>query len=65
MLKKRIYPICAETFKKWCLSNKKYTNIFLSLGTLETFDVTLRDGLQSIPAQELSLIHISEPTRPY
>ena len=65
MLKKRIYPICAETFKKWCLSNEKYTNIFLSLGTLETFDVTLRDGLQSIPAQEQLSITINDKLKMY
>jgi len=52
MSKKIIYPKCAESFKKWYLSNDKYKSIYLNLGKIELFDVTLRDGLQGLTKEE-------------
>jgi predicted ATP-dependent protease len=57
MNKKNIlYPVCAESFKKWYLSNDKYKKIYLNLGKLELFDVTLRDGLQGLTKEEQDTI---------
>lgn len=52
MLKKGLYPVCAESFRRWRLSNDKYNKIFHNLGNLELFDVTLRDGLQGLSKEE-------------
>jgi hydroxymethylglutaryl-CoA lyase len=65
MSKKNIYPLCAETFKKWSLSNEKYTNILLNLGILELFDVTLRDGLQSLTVEEQLSITTNDKLKMY
>lgn len=42
-----IYPKCANTFKLF-LSNNNLTKFYYTLGNPEPFDVTLRDGLQSL-----------------
>lgn len=44
-----MYPKCAHTFRNWCLSNLKYEKLYYGLGEPQPFDVTLRDGLQSLP----------------
>jgi hydroxymethylglutaryl-CoA lyase len=49
-----LYPKCATTFRQWINSNKKYKQIFVSLGEPSTFDVTLRDGLQALSKSEQS-----------
>lgn len=48
---KRIYPNCSVSFNKWLSTNPKYSEFFNSLN-IKTFDVTLRDGLQSIQKEE-------------
>jgi len=51
MLKsKNILPKCFLTFKIWCESNSKYFEIYEKLGKPQPFDVSLRDGLQSLPS---------------
>lgn len=51
---KNIYPKCATTFKQWCQTNKKYERLYKSLGSPKPFDVTLRDGIQSLSKEEQS-----------
>ena len=48
MLTKYVYPKCANSFRNWCLTNKKYEKFYFELGEPTPFDVTLRDGLQAI-----------------
>ena len=48
MLTKIKYPRCATSFRNWCLSNYKYEKIYYEIGEPAAFDVTLRDGLQSL-----------------
>ena len=51
MLTNFLYPRCANTFRKWFLSNSKYEVIYRELGTPIPFDVSLRDGLQALPKE--------------
>lgn len=51
MLTKFQYPRCANTFRKWLLSNSKYEKIYSELGAPTPFDVSLRDGLQALPKE--------------
>jgi len=54
MLKfKNALPTCFLTFKIWCESNSKYFEIYEILGKPRPFDVSLRDGLQSLPIGEI------------
>jgi len=48
MLTKYVYPKCANSFRNWCLTNKKYEKFYFELGEPTPFDVTLRDGLQAV-----------------
>ena len=48
----KIYPKCYNSFKTWCFSNKKYIDLYTKLGSPRPFDVTLRDGLQSLCKDE-------------
>jgi isopropylmalate/homocitrate/citramalate synthase len=50
-MKKIIYPNCNITFKKWLYVNKNYLEFYNSIKP-RVFDVTLRDGLQSIKREE-------------
>ena len=52
MLAKKIYPRCAFTFKKFLNSNPDYYGFYYVLGEPRPFDVTLRDGLQSLSREE-------------
>jgi isopropylmalate/homocitrate/citramalate synthase len=45
---KNIYPKCANSFKTWYTQNIKYKKVYSFLGEPTPFDVTLRDGLQSL-----------------
>ena len=47
-----MYPKCAQSFKKWCLSNYKFGKLYNDLGKPKPFDVTLRDGLQALSKEE-------------
>jgi isopropylmalate/homocitrate/citramalate synthase len=50
MLKfKNALPTCFLTFKIWCESNSKYFEIYKKMSKPTPFDVSLRDGLQSLP----------------
>jgi ABC-type thiamine transport system substrate-binding protein len=62
MLTNFLYPRCANTFRKWLLSNNKYERIYSELGTPVPFDVSLRDGLQALPKeiQKISATKIRE-----
>jgi hypothetical protein len=52
MLKfKNALPTCSLTFKIWCESNSKYFEIYKKMGKPKPFDVSLRDGLQSLPTE--------------
>lgn len=48
----KTYPTCHNSFRKWCFSNKKYIDLYIKLGRPTPFDVTLRDGLQSLSKEE-------------
>ena len=52
MLAKKIYPRCAFTFKKFINSNPDYYGFYYILGKPKPFDVTLRDGLQTLSKEE-------------
>jgi len=47
-----IYPKCANSFSKWCLSRYKYSKFYNDLGKPKPFDVSLRDGLQALTNEE-------------
>jgi hydroxymethylglutaryl-CoA lyase len=49
---KNTYPKCATTFKNWYKSNVKYEDIYKKIGCPIPFDVTLRDGIQSLSREE-------------
>ena len=46
------YPKCARSFVNLCTSNKVFFNEFIKLGSLRPFDVSLRDGIQSLDVSE-------------
>ena len=46
------YPKCTHSFIKLCTSNKKFFNEFVKLGNIRPFDVSLRDGIQSLNVSE-------------
>ena len=48
MLAKKIYPICATSFRNWYLSNPLFYKMYCEIGKPSPFDVTLRDGIQSL-----------------
>jgi hypothetical protein len=43
------YPICAKSFRGWLSKSDVYETIYKSIGLPKPFDVSLRDGIQSIP----------------
>jgi len=51
---KHIYPKCANTFRQWYQNNKQYEYMYNFLGKPRPFDVSLRDGLQSLTKDEQS-----------
>jgi hypothetical protein len=55
MTSKNLYPICANSFKKWRLTNEKYNKIYTNLGSPKPFDITLRNQLQKIKNKELNM----------
>jgi len=52
-LLKVLYPICNCSFELWLNSNVNYLSIYNSIGQPKAFDVTLRDGLQSINKDQI------------
>jgi hypothetical protein len=51
-MKKFIYPTCSKTFKKWVISKPTYLEKYINLGKPRLFDITLKDGLQSLSLEE-------------
>jgi isopropylmalate/homocitrate/citramalate synthase len=43
-----IYPVCYKSFINWLNTNQNYNFIYQLIGSPRPFDVTLRDGLQSL-----------------
>jgi isopropylmalate/homocitrate/citramalate synthase len=60
-----MYPRCAESFKKWYLSSYKFGKIYNDLGKPKPFDVTLRDGLQSLTKEEQNNLTTSNKLKIY
>jgi len=52
MLTKNVYPKCYKSFRQWCISTPNANDFYYSLGPPKLFDVTLRDGLQSLSKEE-------------
>ena len=52
MLVRKIYPKCALDFKKFLYVNPEFSKFYYFLGEPKPFDVTLRDGLQSLSIEE-------------
>lgn len=52
MLTKKMYPTCGKTFRSWRLLNPKFNKFYYEMGEPVPFDVTLRDGLQSLSKEE-------------
>jgi hypothetical protein len=48
----KMYPMCAHSFRKLCLDNIKFFQIYSNLGEPKPFDVTLRDGLQGLSKEK-------------
>lgn len=65
MLTKKIYPKCALTFKKILNTNPDFSKFYYFLGEPKPFDVTLRDGLQSLPREYQDKITIVEKLNLY
>ena len=49
---KSMYPKCANSFIKWYKSDINYEKIYQKIGCPSPFDVTLRDGLQTLSKEE-------------
>jgi len=47
MSSKKIYSVCANSFKKWRLTNKQYNNIYNILGRPKPFDITFKNILET------------------
>jgi len=52
-------PKCAKTFKSYCLSNSIFNNTYTLIGSPIPFDVTLRDGIQSLNLDNKNLENFS------
>ena len=52
MLARKIYPKCALDFKKFINTNPDFSKFYYMLGKPKPFDVTLRDGLQSLTREQ-------------
>lgn len=51
-MKKFIYPTCSKTFQKWVNTKPAYLEKYVHLGNPRLFDITLKDGLQSLSLEE-------------
>ena len=65
MLAKKLYPKCALDFKRILNTNPKFSNFYYNLGSPKPFDVTLRDGLQSLPKEQQEKISFSDKLNLY
>ena len=51
-----MYPKCMTTFKQWYKSHPKYEQNYVLLGKPTPFDVSLRDGIQTIQPTNIGTI---------
>jgi hypothetical protein len=59
-MKKFIYPTCSKTFRKWVNSKPVYLEKYSNLGKPKLFDITLKDGLQSLSLEEQYQFNINK-----
>lgn len=59
-MKKFIYPTCSKTFKNWVNSNPKYLEKYNNIGVPKLFDITLKDGLQTLSLEEQYQFNINK-----
>lgn len=65
MLTRKIYPKCALDFKKFLYVNPDFSKFYYILGEPKPFDVTLRDGLQSLSIEEQQKYTLKEKINLY
>jgi|LakMenEpi03Aug12_release.lakeMendotaPanAssembly.Ray.scaffolds.fasta_scaffold172202_2 isopropylmalate/homocitrate/citramalate synthase len=65
MLTRKIYPKCALDFKKILNTNSDFSKFYYFLGEPKPFDVTLRDGLQSLSIEEQKKYTLKEKINLY
>jgi isopropylmalate/homocitrate/citramalate synthase len=65
MLARKIYPKCALDFKKILKTNPDFRKFYYFLGEPKPFDVTLRDGLQSLSIEEQKKYTLKEKINLY
>jgi isopropylmalate/homocitrate/citramalate synthase len=65
MLAIKNYPKCALSFKKILNTNSDFSKFYYFLGEPKPFDVTLRDGLQSLPREHQDKFTIVEKLNLY
>lgn len=49
---KHMYPSCAKSFRRWLISNPRFSKLYNEMEIQVPFDVTLRDGLQALSKDE-------------
>ena len=54
-----------DSFIKNCMKNKVWINTYKCLGSPKPFDVTLRDGLQSLSSQDLKIFTFEHKIKMY
>ena len=52
MLSRKIYPKCALSFNKIICADPEFSKFYYMIGQPKPFDVTLRDGLQSLSREQ-------------
>lgn len=62
---KIIIPKCAKSFTQWYTSNTLWEKIYNDLGCPTPFDVSLRDGLQSLSNDQMKLFTIENKKELY
>jgi len=65
MLSRKLYPKCALDFKKSFYVNPDFSKFYYMLGEPKPFDVTLRDGLQSLPREQQDNFTLQEKLNLY
>jgi isopropylmalate/homocitrate/citramalate synthase len=65
MLARKLYPKCALDFKKFLYVNPNYSKFYYMLGEPKPFDVTLRDGIQSLPREHQDTFTLLEKINLY
>jgi isopropylmalate/homocitrate/citramalate synthase len=65
MLASKIYPKCALDFRNFLYKNPDFSKFYYFLGEPKPFDVTLRDGLQSLSIEEQQKYTLKEKINLY